>query len=263
MTDDRARHAPRSLPIVTESPQTIPTRYTPDVLAGIALGEAAALAPLVSRDAAGAMEAAAMATVRADELTAAAMNHEPPDRPIACRRGCSTCCQAKVLVVAPEILRIGDHLRKTRTPAEVDELLERIREADATTRGLTRAARAEAHVQCPLLDADGGCSIHQVRPLVCRSWTSYDALLCEAYWQEPRYKLTPPQWPIGYELSQAVLAGLGKACLDRGLDGVPLEFIAALRIVLERRNAGERWSKKLPVFLAARDEEWAEANRRK
>jgi Fe-S-cluster containining protein len=226
------------------------------------MGEATALAPLVSRDPAGSIEAAAVASARAEELASAAMNHEPPETPIACQRGCSTCCQAKVLVVAPEVLRMGDHLRKNKNAAEIDALLERIREADGKTRGLTRAARAEAHVSCPLLDSDGGCSIHEVRPLVCRSWTSYDAKLCEAYWQEPRGKLTPPQWPVGYELSQAVLAGLGKACLDRGLDGVPLELIAALRIVLERPNAGERWLKKLPVFLAARDAEWAEANGR-
>lgn len=260
--DDEHADARRRLPMVEQGARTIPTRYSPDVLAGIALGEASVLAPLVTRDLPGTIEAAALASDRAEQLVAAAMHHEPPENPIACSRGCSTCCQAKVLVVAPEVLRIGEHLRKTRTVEELTALLEMVRQADTKTRGLSRAMRAEAHVLCPLLDADGGCSIHEVRPLVCRSWTSYDARACEAYWREPRGKLTPPQWPMGYELAQAMLAGLGKACLDRGLDGVPLEFIAALRIVLERPNAGERWLKKFPVFMAARDAEWAEANGR-
>jgi Fe-S-cluster containining protein len=182
--------------------------------------------------------------------------------PIACRRGCSTCCQAKVLVIAPEVLRIGEHLRKTKTADELNALLELVRQADTTTRGLSRAERADAHIPCPLLDAEGGCSIHDIRPLVCRSWTSFDARACEAYWQAPGDQLTPPQWPVGYELAQVMAAALGKACFDRGLDGVPLEFIAALRIVLERPTAGERWLKKLPVFMAARDAEWAAANGR-
>ena len=262
MVDDHADDARRRLPVIEQGARTMPTRYSPDVLAGIALGEAAALAPLVGRDVQGAVEAAESASARAEQLISMALQHEPPEMPVACGRGCSTCCQAKVLVVAPEVLRIGEHLRKTKTADELTKILELVRQADTKTRGLSRADRADAHIACPLLDADGGCSIHEVRPLVCRSWTSYDARACEVYWQAPRGKLTPPQWPAGYELAQAMLAGLGKACLDRGLDGVPLEFIAALRIVLERPNAGERWLRKLPVFMGARDAEWAEANGR-
>ncbi len=262
MKDEHQDDAPRRLPVVGQAPRTIPTRYSPDVLAAIAQDEAAALAPLVGRDVARAMDAAAMASVHAEQLIQTAKHEEPPEVPIACRRGCSTCCQAKVLVVAPELLRIADHLRKTNSAEQLTELLERIREADSKTRGLSREARAEKHVPCPLLDAEGGCRIHSVRPLVCRSWTSYDAGACETYWLAPRGKLTPVQWPVGYELAQAMLAALGKACLDRGLDGLPLEFITGLRIVLERPTAGERWLKKLPVFLAARDAEWAQANGR-
>ena len=113
---------------------------------------------------------------------------------------------------------------------------------------------------CPLLEPDGGCGVHEVRPLVCRSWTSFDAAACEAYWRAPSGKLTPPQWAVGYELAQAALAGLGNACFDAGRDGSPLELVAAMRIALERPNAGERWHRRLPVFSGAKDEEWAAAN---
>ncbi len=251
MTDER-----RSLPLAN------PSQYSPAIFAAIAEGESHALAPLVAEGPEGAIEAARIAGERAEILTGAATEDEPPERPIACRRGCSTCCQAKVLVVAPEALRIAAHLRATLGPEELAALLVRVQEADARTRGLSRAARAEAHVPCPLLDADGGCGVHVVRPLVCRSWTSYDASACEVYWQAPSGKRTPPQWPLGYELSQAVLAGLGKACFDGGRDGTPLELHAALRITLERPTAGERWHRRLPVFSAAKDAEWVEENAR-
>lgn len=262
MVDKPAEDHRHRLPLVEDAPGMAPTRYSPDILAGIALGEASALAVVVTHDVQSAIDAAEQACVRAEQLVGAAMHHEPPEMPIACRRGCSTCCQAKVLVVAPEVIRIGAFLRRTKTAQDLTQLLERIRETDALTRGLSRDARAEAHVPCPLLDTDGGCSVHDVRPLVCRSWTSYDAGACITYWQAPTGRRTPPQWPVGYELLQAVLAGLGRACVDRGLDGMPLEFIAALRIVLERPNAGERWLKKLPVFSLARDHEWADAQGR-
>lgn len=260
MADKSPKPKRRSLPVIEAASQPQASLYTQEVLAGIAMGEAAALAPIVARDLAGAIEAARNAADRAEQLVATALQREPPDTPIACRSGCSTCCQAKVLVIAPEILRIGEYLKNNKTTDELATLLERVREIDTITRGLSRADRAEAFVLCPLLDAQGGCSIHEIRPLVCRSWTSYDAEACRSYWEAPAERLTPAQWRPGYELMQALTAGLGKACIDGGLDGLPLEFIAALRIVLERPTAGERWHKKLPVFSAARDREWANAN---
>lgn len=232
------------------------TRWTPDLLRAVAEGEAQTLKPLVARGAQGAIDAAGAAAARAERLVAGAMASEPPDAPIACSKGCSFCCYAKVLVVAPEVFRIAAHLRESLDAEALGRLLDRAREADEKTRGLTRAARAEARLPCPLLDAEGGCSAHAARPLVCRSWTSYDAAACERYAAAPSGQLSPPQYAVGYELTQAVLAGLGKACFDAGRDGTPLELNAALRIALERPNAGDRWHRRLPVLQMARDAEW-------
>lgn len=240
----------RALPMLGQ------TRWTPELLRAVAEGASEALLPLLKRGPDGAIEAAAAAAERAAQLVAGAMESEPPDRPIACNKGCSACCQAKVLVVAPEVFCIAAHLREALDDEALGALLDRVRQADEKTRGLSRAARAEAHVPCPLLDAEGGCSAHAARPLVCRSWTSYDAVACERYWEAPSGRPTPPHYTAGYELAQAILAGLGKACFDAGRDGTPLELIAALRIALERPNAGERWHRRLPVLQMARDAEW-------
>ncbi|AUX23936.1 hypothetical protein SOCEGT47_044670 [Sorangium cellulosum] len=246
----------RSLPLA-------PTRYTPAVLEGIADGERAALAPsLAARTEACAVAAAGAALARAEALERAALTAEPPDRPIACRAGCSTCCVSKVLVLAPEVLRIAAHLRASRSEAELAALLDRIRAADAATRGLSRLERAGARVPCPLLDERGACSIHAVRPIVCAGWNSLDAAACERHFAAPDAVPTAPMHRPSYEVANAVLAGLGWAAKERGLDAAPLELIAALRIALERPNAGARWLARLPVFAAARDAEWQEARRR-
>jgi Fe-S-cluster containining protein len=246
----RPHNEKRALPLLGQ------TRWTPELLRAVAEGEAQALLPLVARGVSGTIDAAGAAADRAGQLVAGAMTSEPPDAPIACTKGCTACCYAKVLVVAPEVFRIAAHLRETLGEEALGLLLGRVREADEKTRGLSRAARAEAHVPCPLLDAEGGCSAHPVRPLVCRSWTSYDAAACERYERAPSETLLPPRYAVGYELTQAVLAGLGKACFDAGRDGTPLELNAALRIALERPNAGERWHRRLPVLQMARDAEW-------
>ncbi|WP_437475887.1 YkgJ family cysteine cluster protein [Sorangium sp. So ce1014] len=247
----------RSLPLAPG------TRYTPAVLEGIADGERAALAlSLGKRTEAGAVAAAASALARAEALEEAAVAAEPPARPIACRAGCSTCCVSKVLVLAPEVLRIAAHLRATRTEAELAALAERVRAADTATRGLSRLERAEAGVPCPLLDERGACSVHAVRPVVCAGWTSLDAAACERHFAAPAAVPTAPMHRPGYEVANAVLAGLGWAAREQGLDAAPLELIAALRIALDRPNAGERWLARLPVFAAARDAEWQEDRRR-
>ncbi|WP_437949263.1 YkgJ family cysteine cluster protein [Sorangium sp. So ce296] len=239
------------------------TRYTPAVLEGIADGERAALSlSLGERTEAGAVAAAAAALARAEALEEAAVAAEPPARPIACRAGCSTCCVSKVLVLAPEVLRIAAHLRATRTEAELAALAERVRAADAATRGLSRLERAEARVPCPLLDERGACSVHAVRPIVCAGWSSLDAAACERHFAAPAAVPTAPMHRPSYEVANAVLAGLGWAAREQGLDAAPLELIAALRIAIERPNAGERWLARLPVFAAARDAEW-QADRRR
>lgn len=257
---DEGPHATRRQLQILGPARTTTTRFTPAVLRAIAEDEARALEGLLRRGPEGAIVAVEEVNSHVDQMIASAMEQEPPEAPIACEKGCSTCCQAKVLVVAPEVLRIAAFLRNTLSDEDLAALKQRVAETDATTFGLTRVARAEAHVSCPLLDAEGGCGVHAVRPLVCRSWTSYDAAACETYWQDPSKDLTPPQWAQGYELTQAALAGLGKACLDAGREGRPLEFVRALLIALERPNAGKRWHDKLPVFSTAVDAEWAEVN---
>jgi hypothetical protein len=246
----RDRRAPsRKLPIADRQ------RWTPALLEAVAEGERRALAPLLAKGEAGApARAAEMAFDRAVELSRAAIAKDPPSRPLACRDRCSSCCVAKVVATAPEVLRIAEHLRRTRSEEAFAALLERVRAADDKTRAMTRAARLSARIPCPLLH-EGSCSVHPVRPLLCAGWNSLDAGACERYFEAPEGKPTAPVYAPAYEVMSAVLAGLGKACFDAGLDGSLLELIAALRIAMERPNAAERWQRRLPVFACARDAE--------
>lgn len=244
-----SRDRKRSLPV--SSPRS---RWTPEILAAIAEGERRALARCFERGEEGAIEAARLASDRAAELARAAMEREPPASPIACAKGCDACCVSKVVVVAPEALRVADHLRKTLDGEAFAALVEKVREVDAKTRGLTRRERAALGEPCPLL-VDGACSVHEVRPLLCRGWTSIDRDACARHFAEPDRVPVAPAHAPQYELASAVLAGLGSAARDAGYDGALLELVAALKIALERSNAGARWSARLPVFSSARDAE--------
>ena len=242
----------RSLPVVARS------RWTPELLAGVAEGERRALGPVLARDEDGAaIEAARLALDRALDLARAAIAREPPSRPIACARGCSSCCVSKVVITPPEALRIAAHLRSTLDPGALAAVTARIAAADDRTRGLTRARRFEEKIPCPLLAGDGSCSVHEVRPLTCAGWTSLDVGACEQHFaaEIEIEGQSAPVYAVGYELTGAILAGLVQACADAGLDGALLELIAAVRIALDRPTAGERWRRRLPVFALARDPE--------
>ncbi len=132
-----------------------------------------------------------------------------------------------------------------------------MRATDAATRGLSRAERTSRSIACPLLDRDGTCSAYVARPIVCGGWASLDLDACARRQGDPSAPV-PPVFVAGYEAANAVLAGLGKACFDAGLDGTPLELVAALRVALERPNAAERFLAKRPIFAPAHDAEWVQ-----
>jgi Putative zinc- or iron-chelating domain len=234
----------------------VQTRYSPAVLEGIAAGERVVLRLTLARgDRAAVTDAAATALARAEELSAIAREREPPDRPIACAKGCSACCTAKVLVAPPEAARIAEHARRTLAPEVYTSLVERVHKAHERSRGLTRAERIRASIPCPLLDESGACSLYEVRPVICSGWNSLDRAGCDAHFLDHTAPSPPELHPQSNEVALAVLGGLIGAAIDRHLDARPLELHAALVIALSDEHAGERWRRGEPVFEPAVDRE--------
>ncbi|MFO0586517.1 MAG: YkgJ family cysteine cluster protein [Polyangiaceae bacterium] len=236
--------------------KVVATRYSPAVLEGIAAGERVVLRLTLARSDAGAIEeAAATALARAEELSAISRVREPSETPIACGKGCSSCCSAKVLVAPPEVVRIAAHARRTLSEEAYAALQERVAEAAARSKGLTRKERVAARVRCPLLDEEGACGFHGVRPIACAGWNSIDAAGCVAHFDDRTAPMPPETHPQSNEVCLAVLGGLIGAGIDRQLDMRPLELQAALVIALADEHAGERWRKGEPVFEDAIDRE--------
>jgi len=239
----RPRSARRSLPVV------VATRWSPELLGAVAEGERKVLGPLVATDPIGAAEEASR---RAEELIARASAKEPPPLPVACGPRCPSCCVSKVVVAAPEILRIAAYLRDRLAPEELEVLRSRVRAADDRSRDLSRRERAVAGIACPLL-VEGSCSVHPVRPLICRAWTSLDRRACEQHFANPDGAPVAPAHTLVHELGGAVLGGLTLACADAGRDADLLELNAALRIALDHPDASGRWTLGRPVFSPAHD----------
>lgn len=112
-----------------------------------------------------------------------------------CSRGCASCCSQAVFDVhAFEVERIGARLRAEGRARTVLAALEaRLQDYDATRRAHPRRAGEseddwiervaiefwKLDRPCALLEPDGSCSVHSVRPWACRRYFSLsDPALC-------------------------------------------------------------------------------------
>ena len=122
-------------------------------------------------------------------IGAAIAKTEAGGKRVSCRKGCSACCRAQPVPVTPAeahaIARLVDGLpepRRTEIRERFADRVARLRAAglfDLTMRDtpVTSREQARAVVQayfalglvCPFLD-DDACSIHPVRPFVCRQY---------------------------------------------------------------------------------------------
>jgi hypothetical protein len=73
---------------------------------------------------------------------------------------------------------IANWLRERYPQPELDTVRDRISAHCRRIRWMEDDERITKQVTCPLLDADGNCSIHPVRPLVCRAVASLDRTSC-------------------------------------------------------------------------------------
>lgn len=99
--------------------------------------------------------------------------------PVACAKGCPSCCSLRVTASAPEVFMIAAYLRAV-TPTLLShdiDLIKSLRECDAATRGLDEPQRVALRRRCAFI-VQGACLIHRVRPLACRGHASHDRRAC-------------------------------------------------------------------------------------
>jgi len=112
-----------------------------------------------------------------EKMVGEAFADGPPE--LACRKGCSFCCHLDVHLTQPEALLLKDHLRRTLTPEQLEELKQAaVRHREARSKMQPGTAPVD-RPSCPLL-VDGACSAYEVRPLHCRGANSKDARQCES-----------------------------------------------------------------------------------
>ena len=97
---------------------------------------------------------------------------------VACGPGCGACCVLNVAVLMPEALAITWFLQRRFSAEELDVLQVRLQELVRRTRWLDDEERLFVREPCAFLSEQGSCTIHTVRPLLCRAISSTDPDVC-------------------------------------------------------------------------------------
>ncbi len=162
---------------------------------------------------------------------------------VACQPGCDHCCHQSVGVTPAEAITIIEHVRRTFSDEQRQELAERLQHAHERTRGLTSTQRFSPKHPCPFLDS-GRCSIYDVRPLTCRGVNSLDADECRRELRDAKTRAAFLRSGVGgraflepIRATHAVSAGVQLGLSELfGLDMQPLDLTAAAHALL---NGGE------------------------
>jgi Fe-S-cluster containining protein len=167
----------------------------------------------------------------ADAAASAIMEHYPNQPARACRAGCDACCHLYVMIPPGIAEAIGDHLTERLSPEALSVLRGKLQTAADAAAGLADPSTF-VH-RCPLLGADGFCTIYEVRPLTCRAFTSKSAAACRSMVFDPESTVTTiTQNPAQFRVYVEATGALEQAARLRGLPVQQKGLSAALLEVL-------------------------------
>ena len=160
--------------------------------------------------------------------------------PLACAKGCPTCCALRVTATAPEIFQMAHYIRMVEaTPQGAQlQLTRRIVLAEETTRGRSEQERLASGRPCPML-IEGACVLHPVRTLACRGHAAFDEEQCRAAaeGEDLEVGISEPH----LTLRALVQSALQAALRDHGLPWGLYELNQGLALTLAEPELIDAW----------------------
>jgi Fe-S-cluster containining protein len=171
---------------------------------------------------------AALAVIAiADAAAAAFRTHFPNPPALACRAACDACCHLYVMVPPGMAEAMAAHLVARLEPSALVALKLDLQKAVDAAQSLPDPSKL--HHRCPLLGADGLCTVYEVRPLTCRAFTSKSAAACRSLVFDPRSPIASiPQNPSHFAVYVEATKALEGAARTRGLPHHQRSLPAAL-----------------------------------
>jgi hypothetical protein len=154
--------------------------------------------------------------------------------PLACHKGCGSCCHQQVSVAAPEIFAVARGVRRSKALAE-----HRARLAARPDRKAGEPGRLlDPAKPCAFLK-DEACSIHAFRPMVCRAIVSLSKPACLRRFEAGNGGIP---YPRPYEaIRHWADTAVWTAHAAAGLEPRTFDFEAGVALLLDDPGREARW----------------------
>ena len=166
---------------------------------------------------------------------------------VACRAGCTACCQVPVDAQAHEVLYAADHILSTFSPEALTDVIARLAAHRDRITALSADARDASRQACALL-VEGRCSIYAGRPQPCRAHHTSDAAVCDAHLADPSIDITQVYIPELRARLVAVMFGVDEAVAAAGYDERSYDFGSALHEALTNSFCLPAWLRQQSAF---------------
>lgn len=166
-----------------------------------------------------------------------AKNITEHDIKLDCQKGCSHCCKLRVEIFGYEAVAIAKYIQDTFSDEDKEVCISKLNEASIKAKGL----QPETHfVPCAFLK-DNSCSIYEMRPAMCRKFSSLSLAAClnnggglESHGLK--------------QMSMAAIQGFVEGTRQAGLKPSLYELNQTLFVALSNRTASKDWLKGINVF---------------
>ncbi|SLM29431.1 conserved hypothetical protein [Desulfamplus magnetovallimortis] len=168
---------------------------------------------------------------------------------IACKAGCSLCCHSRIRLTPVEALWIFSWIETNFSSDELKRLHNRIQSNIYLTHGKNLANRVKIKNRTPCIFLDHNkCMIYPVRPMICRSWHSFDLASCQKAFQTGN-----PDAEINASASNNFVFflardTLGRVCNSFGMECEAVEMPKAILHTLECHDPFDIWLKGETMF---------------
>ena len=98
---------------------------------------------------------------------------------IACKKGCSYCCNSRVEISQPEAMFIYTYIKDNLNQEQLESIFNRIKEIVSLTSNIeNQNDYNKLQLPCIFLN-NNECGIYEIRPFVCREFHSVNLESCE------------------------------------------------------------------------------------
>lgn len=169
---------------------------------------------------------------------------------------CPSAGQGLVGVTVPEVIALATHLRRQKSPRELQRIQALALENALQLESKPGQPSGPLPLRCPLQGADHVCCVYTARPLYCRP--AHAASVASQMGNRsvrfglPRQAASEASVSHEQTVVEGIEIGFARALKTAGLDANCYELNSALAKALEVPDAAERWARGENVFGTCR-----------